>query len=340
MKAETRSYPLSKFVEIMKPNSIDPANKSQVDKLQQILRSSEYVAEEKIDGCHYYTIGDRFFGPRISERTGEPVEKTDNFPHLQEALLRAGFPRLILDGEIHYVGKTSQDVTPVTGALPENAIKFQEQHDWVQYRVYDILCDPLGNWLVNKPWRYRREVLEAVCEKLSKLTPYLKINPVVYDNKQQFVESVLAAGGEGGVIKHVNGLYVMGKRPMWNQMKIKQEDTDDVIIMNFAPPNRLYEGKNLLNWPYWDNGVPVTEHYAKKLIGSIIIGKYKDGELIKVGQCTGMTETQRRQFSEQPSNFIGKVISIKFMEKTNDGAYRHASFVGVHPDKNPFECKL
>ena len=146
-------YPLDKILEPMKPSSVEMSKATHVAKLEEALKDdSKYVVEEKIDGCRYFLIGDRFFSTRVSEKTGFPVEKTENFPHLVKTFAAAELNHIILDGEICIPGKKSQDVTTITGSLPDEAIRKQEEFGWVEYRVFDILRLPNGEWITDRPW--------------------------------------------------------------------------------------------------------------------------------------------------------------------------------------------
>lgn len=336
----TSPYPFRTVLEVMKPNSIDKNNPNAVKRLEACFASSEYIVEEKIDGHHYLCIAGRFFSTHIGTNTGWPVEKTDNFPHLAEAFFTAGLGFVILDGEINYPGKKSQDVSAASNSGVEKAILYQEKHGWVKYTVYDILRAANGEWLVHKPWRQRREYLEAVGAKLAKYTPHVIVNPVVFDKKREFVDQLLEVGKEGGVLKSVSGLYILGERPAWNQIKVKQELEDDVVLMGSYPPTKIYTGKEIENWPYWEEGEPVTEYHYKRLLGSLRIGKFRDGALIELGSISGMTLSERVELTTNMSQYIGQVVRIKGMEKTRDGSYRHFTFVEMHPDKNSRECTL
>lgn len=334
-------YPLNKILEVMKPHKLDMEKFSHKTKMEEVFASPSYIAEPKIDGCHYVNVGGRFFSTQISKKTGVPVEKTAHLPHLVEGLMKMGSSPMVLDGEIYYPGWKSYNVTTITGCGEDEAIRRQERSDWLYYMVFDILRDPDGNWLFNRPWRERRELLERIAGELQEACSYFQVVPVIRSRKQQFLEKELAEGREGAVLKHVNGIYVMGKRPMWNWIKIKIDVEDDVVIMGFEPPVKRYSGTAYETWPYWEDGEPVSKHYAMGWIGSIIFGKYDaEGNLVELGRCTGIDEVQREEFSNYQDQYIGQVMKIKAMEKTEDGKFRHPNFVMLHPDKNPHECVL
>lgn len=348
-----KDYPLEDIFLVMKPGKIGKIGSKGYDarkeKLDSLLDDDDYVAEEKIDGCHYNIIENRFFSTHISKSSGFPVEKTENFPHLMAALNKYNRPLLLLDGEINYPGKKSQDATHVTGASPDKAVAYQEEHGYVYYTIWDVLRNERGQWLLDEKWANRRmlvhmvvDELNAICAELQ-IKAYFMASKAEYVNKREFLNNILDSGGEGIVLKRKDSIYQQGKRPMWVWMKWKMEMTDDVVIMGFEPPNRDYEGTNLEGWPYWldcaDGTIPVTQHYYENKIGSILIGKYsRTGELIAIGRVTGMSEEQRTEFTDNQVDYIGRVIKIKAMEKTNADNYRHASFLEMHPDKNAYEC--
>lgn len=335
------AYPLNKIIEVMKPHKVDLEKFSHKSKLEEAFASPAYIAEPKIDGCHYINVGGRFFSTQISKKTGVPVEKTEHLPHLVEGLLKLGASPMVLDGEVFYPGWKSYDVTTITGCGEDEAIRRQEKGDWLYYMVFDILRDPQGKWLFNKPWRERRELLERITKRLEEACPYFKVVPVIRSRKQQFLDKELDAGREGIVLKHVNGIYVMGKRPMWNWMKLKVDIEDDVIIMGYEAPVKAYSGTTYESWPYWEDGEPVSKHHALGWIGSIVFGKYDStGNLVELGRCTGIDDSQRKEFSENGNSYVGQVIRIKAMERTPEGKFRHPNFVDLHPDKNPHECTL
>lgn len=326
----------------MKPAKLDLEKASHKQRLDEWFEDPNYVAEPKLDGCHYFNNAGKILSPQISRKTNEPVDKTNNFPHLVEGFLKANLGEAILDGEIYYPHEhKSYGATKITGCGAEEAVRRQQEQGWISFGVFDILRDPKGNWLYGTPWRKRRELLEQIMQRLTKEEPCYHLVPVKRNRKRKFFEDVLKQGGEGVVLKYVNGLYIPGKRPMGNWIKLKTTMTDDVVILSFDPPEREYTGKAPENWPYWENGTPVTKNYYHGLIGSIAFGKYtKDGEMVYLGSCTGISDSMRKEFTENQDEYVGSVMEIKAMELTEDGKYRHPNFVRLHPDKNPHECVI
>ena len=248
-------------VGVMKPSTINEKNSNHLKRIEEILAGTDYAAEEKIDGCHYIVIGFRFFST-------DGVEKTQNYPHLMDFLLSLEMPNLILDGEINYPGKTSQFCTRVTGANPDTAIDFQNDYAPIHYTMWDMLRTPAGTWLLNEPYWKRRKMLEAFYDRFvkgSSMEQYIHLTDYVVQNKKEYYNDLIAAGKEGIVLKRLDSAYVMGKKPMWQWMKLKQQDEADFFITGYDEPKTEYTGKNIETWPYWRdvNGVmiPVTKFY-------------------------------------------------------------------------------
>jgi len=323
---------------VMKPNKASKDNQKELKRLDALLDDPNYVLEEKIDGCHYLMFGSYFFST-------DNVEKTNNFPHLRDFFRNLGMVNLILDGEIHVPGKTSQYATHITGPSPENAIKFQEQNGWVHYTIFDILRTPKANWTIRNTYAERRKLLEYFYNTFIADTPlaeYIHLVPMRQDGKRQYLESLLEAGLEGGVLKKMSSHYHMGKKPKWEWMKFKQEDDTDLVIMGFEPPKTLYTGNDVANWKYWKeiNGInqPVTEYFYKGWIGAVSLGAYVNGKLTSICSASGMSKAVRQHMSENPDAYLGKVARVTFMEKTTDGYPRHPVFKNLHETKTAEEC--
>lgn len=392
------NYPLEKILLPMGAKEVKDEKK-----MEKLWDDPNYVAEEKYDGSRYLSVGGRFFSRRISDVTGFPVEKTAQVPHLASVLEK--YPNLILDGEVYYDGMTSNEVTSIMGSLPERAIALQEERGKLKYVVFDILRDVDGKWLLDLPWKERRKKLEEFHQNLVYVrednAANIEISTVVSEDKREFYNLIMARGGEGVILKNINGKYVPEKKPAWNWVKVKKHITDDVVIMGFKPPVREYEGKELESWQYWENldkdftgeivevvsnadvkrvvnsdgdeitihvpatvihgldadGIvryvrmygekpgdgfePVTKFYFYNWIGAVTFGKYdKDGNLVELGYCSGLTDELRKDMSDNPDKYIGDCMEIKAMERTKDGFYRHPQFSRLRPDKNPSECVI
>jgi ATP-dependent DNA ligase len=241
----SRTYPLDEILLPMGGTTVKDR-----EKMDEIWESDEYVAEEKYDGSRYLNVGGRFFSRRVSVVDNLPVEKTENVPHLKEVL--KNYPLLILDGEIYIEGAKSNEVVSIMGAKPEKAIARQQERGNVSYVVYDILRDADGNWLTELPWTDRRGILEEQMEIIFTDHPscevHISLSDYTLTDKKQFNAEIMKRGGEGVMLKNINGKYFPDKKPRWNWIKVKQEITSDVIITGFKDPVREYTGKEIETW--------------------------------------------------------------------------------------------
>ena len=323
---------------VMKPAHIDEENPKHILRMEEILKSPDYMAEEKIDGCHYLCYGGRFLST-------DNVEKTDNYPHLRDFFIHLGMPNIILDGEINYPGKTSQFCTRVTGANWNAAVSFQNDYGMIHYTMWDILRTPKGTWLLSVPYYKRRAILEEFynqCIKGTSMEPYIHLTRKCMDGKKEFFEDIINSGLEGCVLKQMNSLYVMGKKPMWQWMKLKQKDTADLFVIGYKEPTVEYNGKNIESWPYWKEVGnilrPVTKDYYVGWIGALELGAYVNGKVTPICTCSGLSESQKEDISSQKDFYMGKVCKISFMEKTEAGYPRHPRFEMFHESKTAREC--
>lgn len=337
-------------------------------KLEKLWDDPDWVAEFKYDGSRYTMNitpeGSRFLSRKRSKKTGLPVEKTDNLPHLNEI---SDNRLTILDGEvIDGEDSTSSRVTSIMGSLPKRARELQEERGWLTYVVFDILYYE-GESVMDRPWHERRALLEKYYGKKFLAEPYVKLSTVYYEAgkyRKAVYEQIIANGREGIILKNVNALYYPDKKPANVWVKVKRTITVDAVIMGFKPPVKEYAGVKLLNWPLWEvngqkhciipttertleriqkaNYIPVSRYFFNDWIGSIIFGQYDtEGNLVEIGATSDMKDEIREVISENPDQYIGRVIEIEAMErieKTN--ALRHPRFLQFRDDKNPEECKI
>lgn len=327
------------------------AVKPSQSQIEQAWSSGKWIAQEKKDGAFYQlektSDGNVYmFGRTISKKTGEYTEKSDNFPHIKEwakMFLPCG---TILIGEIYVPGGKSNDVTKISGCTPANAYKRQfESSDYspVHYYIFDIirfkekdLCniptiDRIENYLFNEELKYSFVDQE-----------YIEVAQTYYNNFEEHLKNIFAAGGEGMVFKHMDCPYRVGKRTTASQMfKYKESlDSVDLICISLEDPTYYYEGKEAESWPYKnEKGELITKpaYYGWK--NALRVGAYKDGKIKEVGTvASGLTDADREDMGVNPKNWIDKVVEIQCMSTTKDGALRHPVFRRVREDKGPDDC--
>ena len=346
-----------------------PANKK--DKLSEICASGEYFAEEKLDGALYQFCrtdkGNYLFGRTVSVKNGLLTNKIDNVPHIDSALSCLPCGTVII-GEIYVPGGTSKNVTSIMGCLPAEAIKRQDKQGKIKYYLHDMIFyngEDMQSWGAEA--RYQK-LVEAWNEFHLEEFNFLRLAESFDTGIEERLSQILAAGGEGIVLKKKDAPYSEGKRPAWATIKCKQMDTIDLVCTRAIEATKEYTGKELETWPYWQerserdqNGEytwlssegqyyedylhnphiyrPVTkpDFYGWKT--AIGIGAYDDeGNLKEIGTVSsGLTDEMRAHLDD----YIGKVVALQCMSiDRKEKTLRHPIVKAWRDDKNAAECKL
>lgn len=347
-------YPEAIMIPAMKIWSL-PKNKK--DKLQECCESGEYFAELKKDGFFYQynrTPNNNYLFSRNVSVNGFLSEKLSNVPHIKDAMSRLPGDTIVI-GEVYYPGKISKDVTAIMGCLPEEAIRRQKVQGLIHYYIHDIIMYD-GIDLKNTAALNRYKILEKVYQKYSLQDfSYIELATATYENIYEAIEEAFENGEEGMVLKRKNGLYAPDKRPAWATIKVKIEDTVDVVCMGFCDATMEYNGKELLNddgtqkplhevnWPYWAvlektalgevvhslegqctaiksvnfRTIPVTKPFYHGWKTAMRIGAYDtEGNLKEIGTISsGLTDELRADFAKNPSHYIGSTVEVQCMQK-------------------------
>ena len=172
------------------------------------------------------------------------------------------------------------------------------------YNIFDIIDKDMD-------FELRQEelvTLQALIE--IKNLSHLKIvaGTMIQDEQQllSFYQSQLDAGQEGIIVKSLDGMYEFKRSYAWQKMK--PELTDDLIIIGIDEG----EGK-----------------YADKL--GAVVCRLKNGGEVHVG--SGFTDIEREELWNRQSELTGRMIEVKYQEKTQDGSLRFPVFMRFRPDK-------
>ena len=338
--------------------------------LEDLATSNDYYATEKIDGswyCFNKTPNYAYlFGRTISRKNGLPVEKSDNVPHIKEALSVLP-PNTIIIGEI-YTGdktKTSKDTVSIMGSLPKRAIALQKKQGNVHYYLHDIIMYDGEDLSTLGAFDRYNKIKEIYFDlKLDKYN-FLELAPILdTKNALEAAAEIIARGGEGVVLKKKDYPYEYNKRPAYSSVKIKKVDTVDVVCMGFEDPTKEYNGKetsdylmNIKTGEKFIRGkrselsiledamnntedfIEITKPFYYDWKTAIKIGLYKNGELVSIGTVSsGLTDFYREDFAKNPQKYIGQVIECECME-LKDGSLRHPIFKRFREDKNAEDCK-
>lgn len=333
------------------------------DKKQETLNmifSNSYVGARKYDGAFYKFVKDAEGNMELLGRSkgvgGDYLNKIEWVPQLNSFFENLPNGTCLIGELVFPMNEGSNKVTTIMGCLKDKAIQRQEKDEYLTYYVFDVLeYDNIDYYTHN---------IEERVELLKNISKTFKNEYVIfaeyYEGEELWnqLQEILALGGEGVVITKKGTPYNPGKRPARQTLKIKKElqDTIDVFIMGANEPTRLYGGKEIDTWPYWEdtrtgekfidkdayfryqNGAmiePVTKPYFNDWAGSLKIGVNKNGKAIQIGSLSGLEEEVLKNWKE----YVGRVAEVTAMQITEDKALRHPRLVQWRPDKTPKECE-
>jgi ATP-dependent DNA ligase len=314
-----------------------------------------YIVEIKYDGIREVSqfILDliRFTGRRESVKGGL-TERSANLMHLSGVGCPPhwknpnvpGLDGTVLDGEIilaeeHIkrlrsqgvpVGGLSKAVGSIMNCLPPESLRKMEERGFLRYAAFDCL------WFKNKdlrayPLSERRKYIPEAIRAWN--NPYAIAAAFAVDNKKAFLEQALVDGEEGIILKDLRAPY--GKKTAW--IKFKQVWTADCVVMG-------YEAASEMSIKKGDTEPTVTKYHANGWIGGIVVGQFKDGQLVQVTNpghgVSGMDDALRAELSTNGAAYLGRVIKIKHNGREPTGKFRHPRYFEFRTDKAPQDCVL
>jgi len=215
----------------------------------------------------------------------------------------------------------------------------------IYFYVFDLLQLD-GKSFVSVPLEARKNVLEKLCA--SGGDPRIRYSGAIGGDAEHLLREVQRRGLEGIIGKLRNSVYEPDRRSgAW--IKLKCVNEQEFVIGGYTPPQG-----------------------ARKYFGAILVGYYKDGDLVFAGKVgTGFTtkllaalhknfraeERSDCPFVDLPSKQNGQwvlgitpsmmkkmhwinpkfVAEIKFAEWTRDGKLRAPVFRALRDDKQPGE---
>lgn len=327
---------------------------------KEMVFSGDYLGALKKDGYYYRFVkgpeGDMVLQGRNRGKGGDFLNKIGHLPHLADFFDSLPNGTCLL-GEIYFPSKAgSKNVTTIMGCKEETALSRQKK------------ADELLNFFVFDVWAYAgvsqlSTTAERRFELLDNLAPMFQNQYVQFakyykgERLWNLYQTALAEGEEGVVMTKSDSIPGPGKRTAKKTLKLKKElqETLDVFVIGANPPTRLYTGKTLETWPYWqevrtgrmvsdekerqyrkgEGYEPVTKNYFHGWAGSLKIGVMKDGEVLQVGSISGLED----QVLANWQDYLGKVMEITGMEIfAETGAIRHPKMVQWREDLVPEDC--
>ena len=176
------------------------------------------------------------------------------------------------------------------------------------YTIFDIYLNHQLNITLGHRLEFLNDIKTIINKKNLK---HLNVNigKIAYCNNDilKYYNEIVALGFEGIMIKNLNSIYECKRSYNW--MKMKPTLTKDLEIVS------IKEGKNKYEC----------------MLGAFIC-RLPNGNTVNVG--SGYTDEERNIFHDE--TLIGKIIEVKYQEKTKDGNLRFPTFLRFRED-NIFE---
>lgn len=289
--------------------------------------SPDFIYELKLDGERCLAYLDPKEGTELINKRG--VKMLPKVPELAQ-LHKHVKKRCILDGELAVIKDGMPDFYEIQRrSLMSNRIKIDlaAQRYPACFTAFDILYEA-GQDTGLRPLMERKALLSKTVRSESgrfAVSRYIETNGVA------MYELTKRQGLEGVVAKRRDSLYFQGKRTR-DWIKCKNLLDDDFVVCGY-----IHKDNNII---------------------SIVLGQYRDGQLVYKGHVTmGVSGEPFRRIASAPEipepvmevpaghgneNAVwlepSLVCTVKYMMKTNSGGLRQPVLKGLRDDKKPQEC--
>jgi bifunctional non-homologous end joining protein LigD len=316
-----------------KPRFIEPMKAKLVEKPPT---AGNWIYELKFDGIRLIAVEDH---KKVSLLSRNQNDLSGRFSEIVQAVKNLPPDECVLDGEVVALDEEGRSSFQLLQAREMDGRKSP-----IYFYAFDLL-QLNGKTLVSLPLEVRKNVLESLCADAGDPIRY---SGAIGGDANQLLNEVGRRGLEGIIGKLRNSVYEPGRRSgAW--IKLKCVNEQEFVIGGYTPPQG-----------------------ARKHFGAVLVGYYKDHDLVFAGKVgTGFTtkslaalhkkfraeERADCPFVDLPSKQNGEwvlgitpsmmkkmrwtnpkfVAEIKFAEWTRDGKLRAPVFLGLREDKKPTE---
>ena len=317
-----------------KPRFVDPMKAKLVEKPPT---NGDWIYELKFDGIRLIATKDR---EKVSLLSRNQNDLSARFPEIVDAVKNLPGDESVLDGEVVALDEEGRSSFQLLQAR-----EMEGRKSPIYFYAFDLLQLD-GKSLVSLPLEARKNVLEKLCAGAG--DPQIRYSGAIGGDANQLLKEVQRRGLEGIIGKLRNSVYEPDRRSgAW--IKLKCVNEQEFVIGGYTPPQG-----------------------ARKHFGAILVGYYKDRDLVFAGKVgTGFTtkslatlhkkfRAEKRAgcpFVDLPSKQNGQwvlgitpsmmkeihwinpkfVAEIKFAEWTRDGKLRAPVFMGLREDKKSGE---
>lgn len=291
--------------------------------------SEKHLFEIKWDGYRGLAYLDN--GTMIRSRN--LIDFTPKFPELSGLHQRIKKLPALLDGEIvvlengkpSFAGLQSRGRMNVLERVSRAAVERP-----AVFIAFDVLYAG-GASVMEKSLEERKVLLEEIAEPAGELV----LSKFILERGLAFFDACVKEGLEGVIAKRLDGVYLPGRRSTsWQKFKNNREA--DLVICGYQ------------------------QGTAGRALGSLILGGYRDGQLIYQGKVgTGFNEQEAALLLERleklavsqktlvippkeakQARWVKPVLvcAVTYLTLTTEGYLRHPVYKGLRTDKAPEEC--
>lgn len=281
---------------------------------------------------HFMSYGCRVFSRRISKKTNWFTENSDSLPQMRDLVIPE-LAGTVIDGEMFIPNRPFKDVSATMNCKWDKAIERQKELGDVVLHAFDILYYKgmsVKNLSLKRRKVFLHYVIKTleqhgvtcivevpfiICgaqffisrsAKECKEMPDESMYPELYSaiknsnhsltfkgNAKAYYEHIVFSGGEGVILKDINGKYEHKRSKGF--LKIKKFYTRECILIGFSEPTKYYDGKFPDDsWDYWEDPSekvisnnwgsfsakellskgykPITKFYYNKWVGNMQFG--------------------------------------------------------------------
>ncbi len=294
--------------------------KNTIPSFAVMLAESYEKKKDKVKGKFYITLkldGNRCIAivengiAKFFSRKGQQIEGMIHLEQQFETL-----PDGVYDGELLLINKDDLPSDELFRAT-QKVVRKDGIKTELEFHIFDTLTvSEFKNGKSKKTYEQRRNTLDMVISKHIENCENINILPILYEGEDKdmipiYANAVEREGFEGIMINTADGLY-QSKR-VSDLLKVKSMKSADLLVVSF---DKAIDGQ------------------FKGLLSRVNV-EYK-GSLVGVG--SGFTIEQRKHFTDNPDDIIGKIIEVQYFEesqdeKTGQPSLRFPVFKGIRHDK-------
>nr|WP_321984693.1 DNA ligase D [uncultured Lichenicoccus sp.] len=303
----------------------DPPPETQAPQLAMLVTEAPtgdgWISEIKFDG---YRMLCRRDGDAVRLFTRNGLDWTDRVPALAAAVQALPAATLLLDGELVALDR---DGRSSFGAL-QDALS-SGRTTALAYYAFDLLHLD-GRDLRPLPLSERKQALAALLEAGGGL---IRLSEHLASEAAQVRSEACKVGLEGIVCKRLDAPYKAGRGRDW--LKLKCENREEAVIIGSTPPkgSRAHLGALLLARHDPDGRLRFAGGVGTGFSAATL--RMLDEKLSALASKAAPKGLQNREAAPRDARWVTPelVAELRFAGITDDGMFRHASFLGLREDK-------